>query len=35
VETRVDLVHCHELVEHIEETFLDNVLASPMCGKYS
>jgi hypothetical protein len=34
VETRVDLVHCQELVEHIEETFLDNILSSLMCGKY-
>ena len=34
IETRVDLVHCQEVVEHIEEAFLDNVLASLMCGKY-
>jgi hypothetical protein len=31
--THVDLVHCHEVVEHIEETFLDNLLSSLLCGK--
>jgi SAM-dependent methyltransferase len=31
---RVDLVHCHEVVEHIEERYLDNLLASLCCGKY-
>jgi hypothetical protein len=31
---RVDLVHCHEVVEHIEEKYLDNVLASLCCGRY-
>lgn len=34
VTTRVDLVHCQEVVEHIEEAYLDNLLASLMCGKY-
>jgi hypothetical protein len=24
--TRVDLVYCHEVVEHIEELYLDNLL---------
>ena len=33
VVTRVDLVHCHEVVEHIEEAFLDNLLSSLLCGK--
>ena len=31
--TKVDLVHCHEVVEHIEEAFLDNLLSSLMCGR--
>ena len=26
VQTRVDLVHCQEVVEHIAENFLDNLL---------
>jgi len=30
----VDLVHCQELVEHVEEKFLENVLQSLTCGKY-
>lgn len=34
VRTRVDLVHCQEVVEHIEERYLDNVLSTLMCGKY-
>ena len=34
VVTRVDLVHCQEVVEHIEERYLDNVLNSLMCGRY-
>jgi SAM-dependent methyltransferase len=34
IETRVDLVHCQEVVEHIEEQFLENLLRSLMCGKY-
>jgi len=29
----VDLVHCQEVVEHIEEKFLDNLLTSMTCGK--
>ena len=33
VRTRVDLVHCQEVVEHIEERFLDNLLTSLCCGK--
>jgi len=33
VVTRVDLVHCQEVVEHIEERFLDYLLASLMCGR--
>ena len=34
VQTRVDWVHCQEVVEHIEERYLDNVIGSLMCGKY-
>ena len=34
VNTRVDLVHCHEVVEHIEEQYVDNLLASMACGKF-
>ena len=34
VECRVDLVHCQELVEHIDEKFLDNLLRSLACGKF-
>ena len=30
----VDLVHCHEVVEHIEEEHLDNLLTSLMNGRY-
>ncbi|HEU4621406.1 MAG TPA: hypothetical protein VFS42_04205 [Burkholderiaceae bacterium] len=30
----VDLVHCQEVVEHIEEKYLDNLLASLCCGKF-
>jgi SAM-dependent methyltransferase len=33
VVTKVDLVHCQEVVEHIEEQYLENVLASLMSGK--
>lgn len=29
----VDLVHCHEVVEHIEERYLANVLASLLNGR--
>jgi hypothetical protein len=31
---RVDLVHCQEVVEHIEERYLDNLLSSLACGKF-
>jgi len=31
---KVDLVHCQELVEHIEEAYLENLLKSLACGKY-
>lgn len=34
VTTRVDLVHCQEVVEHIEERYLDHLLDSLLCGKY-
>lgn len=34
VVTKVDLVHCQEVVEHIEETYLDNLLSSLCCGKF-
>ena len=34
VKCKVDLVHCHEVVEHIEEKYLDNLLDSLMCGKF-
>ncbi len=30
----VDLVHCQEVVEHIEERFLENLLATLACGKF-
>ena len=33
VTTRVDLVHCQEVVEHIEEQYIENLLASLTCGK--
>jgi hypothetical protein len=29
----VDLVHCQEVAEHIEEKYLDNLLKSLACGK--
>jgi hypothetical protein len=32
--TKVDLVHCQEVVEHIEELYLENLLKSMTCGKY-
>jgi SAM-dependent methyltransferase len=32
--TRVDLVHCQEVVEHIEEEHLDNLLSSLACGRF-
>jgi hypothetical protein len=31
---RVDLVHCQEVVEHIEEKYLENLLQSLACGKF-
>ena len=31
---QVDLVHCQEVVEHIDEAYLENVLRSLACGKY-
>jgi SAM-dependent methyltransferase len=31
--TKVDLVHCQEVVEHIEEVYLDNLLSSLACGR--
>ncbi len=31
---KVDLVHCQEVVEHIEERFLENLLSSLACGKF-
>lgn len=33
VYARVDLVHCQEVVEHIEEDYLDNLLKSLTCGR--
>jgi len=34
VHTRVDLVHCQEVAEHIEERFVDNLIESMCCGRY-
>jgi hypothetical protein len=34
IRTQVDFVHCQEVVEHIDEEFLDNLILSLMCGKY-
>ncbi len=34
VHCRVDLVHCHEVVEHIEERHINNLLDSLCCGQY-
>lgn len=34
VTCRVDLVHCQELVEHVEERHVENVLKSLTCGKF-
>ena len=31
---KVDLVHCQELVEHIEEKYLNNLLDTLTCGNY-
>jgi SAM-dependent methyltransferase len=33
VVTNVDLVHCHEVVEHVEEKYLENLLSSLSCGR--
>ncbi len=33
VTTKVDLVHCHEVVEHIEAEYLDNLLKSLCSGR--
>jgi hypothetical protein len=30
---KVDLVHCQEVVEHIEEAHLDNLLSTLTCGR--
>ena len=32
--TKVDLVHCQEVVEHIEEKYVYNLLDSMACGKF-
>ena len=34
VKCSVDLVHCVELVEHVEERYLQNIIDSFLCGKY-
>jgi hypothetical protein len=34
VVTNVDLVHCQEVVEHIEERYAHNLLSSLACGKF-
>lgn len=34
VTARVDLVHCQEVVEHIEEKYIDNLLSSLTCGRF-
>jgi SAM-dependent methyltransferase len=33
IATNVDLVHCQEVVEHIEEKYLANLLSSLSCGR--
>ncbi len=33
ISTKVDLVHCQEVVEHIDETYIDNLMATLLCGK--
>lgn len=33
VKCHVDLVHCQEVVEHIDEQYLENVLRSLSCGR--
>ena len=34
VQTRVDLVHCQEVVEHIEAKYVDNIIKSFQSGAY-
>lgn len=34
VKTKVDLVHCQEVAEHIEPRFVDHFLYSLTCGKF-
>ena len=34
VRCQVDLVHCQEVVEHVEEQYIENVLKSLACGKF-
>ena len=34
INCRVDFVHCQEVVEHIEEKYVDNLLRSLACGKF-
>ena len=31
---KVDLVHCQEVVEHIDEIYLDNLMKTLTCGKF-
>jgi hypothetical protein len=33
VHCRVDLVHCQEVVEHVDQRYLDNLLMSMACGR--
>jgi hypothetical protein len=33
VVARVDLVHCQEVVEHIDEKYIDNLIRSMLCGR--
>lgn len=34
VTARVDLVHCQEVVEHVDAQYIDNVVQSLKCGRY-
>jgi hypothetical protein len=34
VRTRVDLVYCQEVVEHLEERYLDHLLDTLACGQF-
>ena len=34
VKTKVDLVHCQEVAEHIEQEFVGNLVQSLACGKF-